>query len=300
MANDAFSDFLVHPKTRNQLEAFINGPSHALMILGQAGSGRYTLAQSLSAILLSSTPQSLPNHPYFMTITKADNKSEIAIDAIRQLINKLSLRVASPQGSKNAGVNRIALIKDAQLLSSEAQNAVLKLLEEPPAKTLIILTTETEDSVLPTIASRTQKIRVIPVSIDQATGYFKTYPSEKVNSAWLLGRGNAGLINALLDSGSDHPLKQAVDKAKIYLSKDTYGRLVYLQPIAKDKTELYIFLEALSKVLSALNSANLTTNSSNTRKLLTSRKKIHQILSYSEQNANSRLAALSLSLDIPL
>lgn len=73
---------------------------------------------------------------------------EYSIEAVRELQRKLSFK-----GRKTA------LILDADGLSSEAQNALLKILEEPPKDTIIILTAFTRFSLLPTIASRCQIIR---------------------------------------------------------------------------------------------------------------------------------------------
>src|SRR6185437_9430791 len=56
--------------------------------------------------------------------------------------------------------NKLIVIEDAQLLTPEAQNALLKVLEEPPANTFIILGAETKESLLPTILSRCQIVQV--------------------------------------------------------------------------------------------------------------------------------------------
>jgi hypothetical protein len=295
MPNDIFSELLINPKTKTQLNSFINNPAHALLITGPSGSGRQTLSRALSAHLLSIKPDRLSSHPYFFFISKPEDKTDIPIESIRQLINKVSLKVAD-QIDEKTSINRIALIDDAQNLSTEAQNAVLKLLEEPPAKTLLILTADSDDAVLPTVASRAQKIRVVPVDLSQTLNYFESkYSKDKISSAWRLGQGSAGLITALLSDDTEHPLKLGVDMAKEFISKDTYNRVIYLQALAKDKAEFYIFLEALARVLAALHAAN-----PDSRKFLSSRQKLQEIIKGCEANANTRLSALALAIDIPL
>ncbi len=84
------------------------------------------------------------------TFEKKDIKkpaASIGIEDVRQLFSKLYLKpLRSPI--------KAVIVKDAQLLTPEAQNALLKVLEEPPAQTMVLLTADTEDALLPTIRSR--------------------------------------------------------------------------------------------------------------------------------------------------
>jgi hypothetical protein len=116
----------------------------------------------------------------------------------------------------------VALLQDAQYLSAEAQNALLKLLEEPPAGTLLILTAVSEDDLLTTVASSAQKIKVINPGLPESLKFFDGYQPPKVEAAWWLSQGGAGLLNALLLEDNDHPLKLAVDQAKQFLSQSPY------------------------------------------------------------------------------
>lgn len=295
-----FDEMLIHPLSKKQLVVFINQPKHALLISGPAGSGKTFVATKLATELLVSTT-SVNNHPYFFFISKADDKSEISINEIRQLINKLSLRVV---GDKLAArpINRVALIENAHYLSREAQNAVLKLLEEPPEGTLIILTAVSEEDVLPTVASRAQKINLIPVDLHQSLKYFgPEYPTSKIETEWQLSQGTAGLLSALLKAEETHPLKEAVKQAKDFLKQSSYERLIFIQRLAKNKDGFIIFLDALSKVLAALQQATIQKGSAaNTNKILVSRRQVIQAHQLLQGNANSRLIGLSLAVNIPL
>jgi len=84
-------------------------------------------------------------------ITRVSATTSIGIAAIRELKQKIFLK---PYKSEQKAV----LIEDAQTLTIEAQNALLKTLEEPPNHTIIILLADNPDSLLPTILSRTQLI----------------------------------------------------------------------------------------------------------------------------------------------
>lgn len=99
-------------------------------------------------------------HPDFNLIELLPEKKEIKIDQIRNdLIAKLSLR-------PSLSFYKIGIINQADLMSGEAQNCLLKILEEPKGQTLLILITEHAESLFTTIRSRLQEIRFYPVSND--------------------------------------------------------------------------------------------------------------------------------------
>jgi DNA polymerase III delta prime subunit len=77
----------------------------------------------------------------------------IGIEQIKLLRKRIFLKPIK-------STDKLVIIEDAQLLTLEAQNALLKILEEPPAHTLIFLGTETQESLLPTILSRCQIIEL--------------------------------------------------------------------------------------------------------------------------------------------
>jgi hypothetical protein len=91
----------------------------------------------------------------FLKKDTSDKKTtqSIGIEDIKQMQKKLFLKpIKSP--------TKAVIIEDAQLLTPEAQNALLKVLEEPPARTLILLCTNSRETLLPTILSRCQIIEL--------------------------------------------------------------------------------------------------------------------------------------------
>jgi len=86
-------------------------------------------------------------------IEKEETKQSLGIDDIKRMQKKIFLK---PVRSKTKAV----ILEDSQLLTIEAQNAMLKMLEEPPEHTIIILAADSEESLLPTIHSRCQIIRL--------------------------------------------------------------------------------------------------------------------------------------------
>ncbi|MBX4196988.1 hypothetical protein KW801_00315 [Candidatus Saccharibacteria bacterium] len=292
-----FDNLLLHKVTRTQLQAFADQPANSLLITGAVGSGKKNLAKYLAASLLGTSAEKLTNHPYFTLIEKPADKSEISIDTVRKLIKNMELKAPA---STNL-INRVALLQNAQFLSSEAQNALLKLLEEPPAGTLLVLTAVSEDDLLPTVASRTQKIKVINPSLPESLKFFNQYKAPQIEAAWWLSQGGVGLLVALLVEDSNHPLKQAVDQAKQFLSQSPYKRLIFLQAVSKDRAGFSLFLDALSRVLSALHAENLRKNNQPiAKKLLESRQTLETAIKRSEANTNTRLLSLALGLNITL
>lgn len=77
----------------------------------------------------------------------------IGIEIVKKMQTKLFLKPIKSE-------NKIVIIEDAQLLTPEAQNALLKVLEEPPANTIIFLATTTREALLPTIISRCHVIQL--------------------------------------------------------------------------------------------------------------------------------------------
>jgi DNA polymerase-3 subunit delta' len=286
---------LLNPQTKDQLNLLSSNPPQAILISGPSGSGKYTLGFKIASEFLGLKPEAIHNYPYFLVIKKPDNKSEIPIEAIRELISKLKLMV--PTGELK-GINRVVLINEAHRLTTEAQNALLKVLEEPPSQTSIILTTSSETDLLPTVLSRLQKIHIVVPSLEQSLTYFSSEYSQKdIQSTYLLSRGSTGLQSALLAQQTDHPLKQSVDKAKLFLGSNRLEKLIFLHKIAKNKDEFIGFLDGLSRAVAALHEADLKKGKGSAQ-LLKLRKSIQASIKALEDNANPRLVANALGVSL--
>ncbi len=136
----------LHPTTKQYVQQYNDNPTHALLLSGPKGIGLKTLAvhmaESIGSILSIVEP---------VAITKNGPKS-ISPTAIRELYE----RTRSSLAGKN-----IVIIDDAHTMHHAAQNALLKLLEEPNSSIYFILTSHQPDSLLPTIRSRSQHV-VVP------------------------------------------------------------------------------------------------------------------------------------------
>lgn len=139
---------------------------HALLIQGQSGVGKRTLARLLSMLVLCSTDGNRPCqtcdtckrmldgvHSNILSPKVQPGANSIKIDDMRELLDMLS-RHGLEEGA------RVVIIEEAGRLTPQAQNALLKSLEEPFADTYFILTTSAERSLLPTILSRCSSLNI--------------------------------------------------------------------------------------------------------------------------------------------
>lgn len=285
------SELLLHEQTAKQIEAFLARPVHAVLIEGPAGSGKGSLASYLAAQLLSISESGLANHSFFMRI---EQNGAISIDTIRLLQEFVKLKTIGSQP-----IRRAIIIEQAQTMTLEAQNAFLKLLEEPPTDTIIILTATPNQSLLPTIYSRLQKIQLkTPVKAD-LTKFFTSHPEAEVERAYYMSNGQVGLMQALLNKDTEHPLSASIAEAKAIFRLSPFERLIKIDHWSKNKEQLPIFLHALSLVSHAV---LVQATEKNDERLM---KKSHTVLrhitytqSILKHNPNTKLLLTDLMLNI--
>ena len=180
MAN--FKDIIGQESIKKHLQTAIKtgNLSHAYIINGEYGSGRQTIASALAktiqcqsktddtdacGVCTSSKQAESHNHPDIKYITH--DKTSISVNDIReQLNNDISIKPYSSE-------YKIYIIPDANKMTEQAQNALLKTIEEPPVYAIIILLTENCDSLLPTIRSRCVTLTMNPVEKDKICTYLE-------------------------------------------------------------------------------------------------------------------------------
>ncbi len=125
---------------------------HALMIDGPGGWGEVELAAEIAMMLIerSGDPRTIA-HPDFRWI-EAEN-SVVKVDQIRNLIDFI-------QQTAHLGSLKVVVLEDAQKMNLNAANALLKMIEEPPIGSHLILVTEAKDLMLPTVISRCQRVSI--------------------------------------------------------------------------------------------------------------------------------------------
>jgi len=241
----------------------MNAPSHALMLLAPDGSGKRSVAEALARGLLELEDATrLQEHAHVIYVETKDKS--IPIDDVRALQKRLQLKTIGTRP-----IRRVVLIEAAHRLTTEAQNALLKILEEPPADTVFILTVTSKHSVLPTIYSRSQHIELKAPALSDITDHLKTagHSDADIQSALRYSGGRLGLSYALLNKDQDHPLLTAVSRAREVLSKPLFERLSLVDEWAQQKDELSERLDTLERLCQAgLAQAASTANNSLTKR----------------------------------
>lgn len=229
-------DLLLHPRTKAELTALLADPPHALMFVAPAGTGKHTAARKWGAQLAQKAG---------VSILEPDEKGTISIDATRALYQRTR--------AKQAG-HQVVVIDHAEGMSGEAQNAFLKLLEEPRPGLTFILTATHADDMLPTIQSRLQVVQFHPVNSQTlAAEAKKIQPSiDDQTLAQLLFVANgrpAMLFTLLQDEKAFEHHKEIMQRAKSLLGMGQYERLALVQELTKDKNDLVAVLEAMAHML---------------------------------------------------
>jgi DNA polymerase-3 subunit delta' len=232
----------LHPKTAEQLQHFLVSPAHAILLVGPAGIGKGSLATALTKQLLDLDEHALGSYQY---LTRLEAKGDsISIETVRDLQHFLQLRTIGDRP-----IRRIAIIEYADRMTTEAQNALLKMLEEPPADTVLVLTANNTHALLATILSRLQRITVRePLEAELRAHFAKTHDSKAIDQAYFLSGGLPGLMQALLEGTADHPLFMAVGQAKALLQQPTFDRLVAVDALSKKKDDVVHVLYALLRI----------------------------------------------------
>ncbi|MDB5184515.1 MAG: polymerase delta subunit [Candidatus Saccharibacteria bacterium] len=225
------SQLVLNPITERQLQHYLAAPSHGLLLSGPVGAGKWSLGQLIAAGVLGIEIDALETYPYIRTIRSDDGRA-ISIESVRALEQFLSLKVPRP-----GVINRVVLIESAHLLGLEAQNALLKTLEEPPAATAIILLTDTEEALLLTVRSRLQTINVKRPAVAALKAHLEAqnHAAKDIGQALAISGGLPGLASGLLRS-DDHPLQAATALARQLLQDTMYQRLLRVDELTKQKT----------------------------------------------------------------
>lgn len=226
-------------QTSQLIERTIARQPHAILISGKPGSGRLFIARLIAGQLGTKQGD--------IAIISSENETKkIGIDEARNLQHIYKLKTDS--GSK-----RTVIIEDAQRLSTEGQNSLLKLIEEPPAGVLFIFTTTSPDAVLPTIKSRCSSIELgKPDKAAVEKRILEKFDTQgQFESFYAMSDGRIGEITKLAtDKTYAKNRKQQLALAKQFISAKGLERLVLSLDAGKSADSARLLLEDCLLVLS--------------------------------------------------
>lgn len=171
-----FDGFAGNREAKRLLSAFVDGGRlpHALLLEGPAGSGRRTMARLIARAAVCSSGEEKPcgqcaacvkaaggNHPDIVEAGGDGAARSFHIETVREIRDTAYIL-------PNEAPRRAVILAGAQGMTEQAQNALLKILEEPPAHALFILTCENRAQLLSTIQSRTVCVSLGPVDPAEA------------------------------------------------------------------------------------------------------------------------------------
>lgn len=213
---------LLHPVTHGQLEKTVSDLPHALILHGTPGIGSdlvaAALAQQAGSTLATLYPKKRqPNGSYVVD----PKQGTVIIDDVRDLYERTRGKLLHP--------HIVILNLGSRPMLTGAQNAFLKLLEEPQANIHFILAVDDISLLLPTILSRCQKVEVLPVTEAQTTSLLDTLkvsdPTKRARITYIAS-GLPALIHQLATDDAFYESRvQSVQDARTLLESDGYTRL---------------------------------------------------------------------------
>lgn len=173
--------------------------SHAYCFAGPDGVGKRTVARHIAALLLKTEEPRLEQHPDFYYATRIVSEKTDKLNKDFSIAQVRALRTHLGQTSWSGGY-QVAILDDAELLNESSGNALLKVLEEPPARSILFLLTSNEEKLLPTIRSRAPVFHLrLPSGSELTEGLVAAgYEESKVREAMAAAGFRPGRALAML------------------------------------------------------------------------------------------------------
>ena len=251
-----FNELIGNEKIKQNLIKILNNQniSHSYMFIGTKGIGKKLFAKEFAKGILCTSDEIKPcgscksclefknnNNPDYYEINLKEDENSIKIDDIRQMQKKVQeLPIVSDR--------KVYIIDDSELMTTEAQNCLLKTLDEPPNFVTIILIVSNENKILTTIKSRCLKI------------YFNNLTNEELLKYINDNLNSSEFSNNMIEAcgGSIGKTKQIFENKEIYAELDNIFNSVEnykltdvmskLDILYKSKNEIQDILEYLNTI----------------------------------------------------
>lgn len=229
---------LLHPSSLLRLKAVGNRPKQTVLLTGPPNVGKLQAAEWLAEQIVG------PRWRTQALMIDQSDKGTIAIDSIHEIRHFTQYKSA---GSEDRVV---VIINNAHTMGHEAQNSLLKLLEEPPEDLYIVLLSWQPNKLLPTIRSRLVAIDIQPPTFSQIIEEFSDQDEAQLKRLYLMTDGSPNLIKEILEN-HEHDYAENIKKAKTLIGQSVYERLLTVDALAKDKPAAEELLQGATIVLSS-------------------------------------------------
>lgn len=215
--------------------------SHAQLISGEDGIGKSILAEILGKLILNGDL----NREYVDIINYKPIKTSFGVDDVRDIIDEVNKKPFE-------GDKKVIIIHQGNKLTIQAQNALLKTIEEPPTEVYIIILCESLELILDTIKSRCEIYKLTPLTKDELYKYIAIkgydYSEEEKSSAIAFSEGIPGRIDRYF---SDTELQELRDKIVDLLLQLTNNEI---EAILEKEEQLVSYKQNKEEVINVLSS----------------------------------------------
>ena len=233
-----------------------NKVSHAYILNGQRGSGKKMLAKLFAMALQCESGKAEPcgmcrsciqanhgNQPDIITV-KHEKPASISVDDVREQINGDIM--IKPYSSPY----KVYIVPEADLMTPQAQNAILKTIEEPPEYAVIFLLTENADSLLPTIRSRCVMLKLRNIKDKLVKKYLieqLQIPDYQAELCAAFAQGNIGRATMLATSEHFNEIKEEAIQLMKYIDEMELHEIVSaIKAINKYKLQIEDYLDIIT------------------------------------------------------
>ena len=236
---------------------------HAIIIEGEAGLGRHTLARYIVNSLICTEAvkpcgschacktAAAGSHPDIITVLPEDKKKNISVSQIRELRQSAFIK-------PHMADCKIFIIDKAETMNEQAQNALLKILEEPPSNIFFLLITESATAMLETVLSRCVTFKLSPPPTEDALEYIMNSlkpkrEEEAVLTALNQAKGNIGRAITILRRKNANAAEVAASEfCEILFSGSEIEMLTLLAKFEKDRVLADSFFVSLKYEIAEL------------------------------------------------
>ncbi len=249
------SNFAANAELKSELSDIMKHHAlpHAVIIDGAKGTGKATLADIIAQYCVCTSEQTKPCgvcsgcmkaekhiHP---DIFIAD--STLSVDAVRKIRSSAYI-------VPNEAPMKVYILLNCDKMLAPAQNALLKILEEPPANVQFIMTVQSASSMLATVRSRSRIFSLFPAGIREAAqiaaAHFPDKSPEEVSHAAQICDGNIGMTLRMLQNGGEEALRLAEEIFQAITLSSEYPLLTLTGQLASDRAFAVSVLDCMTEI----------------------------------------------------